>query len=119
VLRVIGAPDDPASRIEHRLGEPAANPYLVMASQWIAGLDGVDRRLDPGLANSDPYAESDGAPLLPQSLGQALDALHADAELREGLGSELIAWYTRIKRQEIQRSDGSHAWEQREYFSHY
>jgi glutamine synthetase len=119
VLRVIGAPDDPASRIEHRLGEPAANPYLVMASQWIAGLDGVDRRLDPGPANSDPYAESDGAPLLPQSLGQALDALHADAELREGLGSELITWYTRIKRQEIQRSDGSQAWEQREYFSHY
>ena len=42
MLRVLGGPDDPASRIENRVGEPAANPYLYIASQLITGLDGVD-----------------------------------------------------------------------------
>ena len=38
----------PRDALENRIGEPAANPYLYMASQILSGLDGVDRKLDPG-----------------------------------------------------------------------
>ncbi|MEO8717978.1 MAG: glutamine synthetase family protein, partial [Burkholderiales bacterium] len=48
MLRVLGGPGDPATRIENRIGEPAANPYLYFASQIHCGLDGVRRKLDPG-----------------------------------------------------------------------
>ena len=49
MLRVLGAMNDPAaSRIENRVGEPSANPYLYIASQLIAGLNGIESKLDPG-----------------------------------------------------------------------
>ena len=47
MLRVLGGPGDAATRIENRLGEPLANPYLYIASQVHAGLDGLQRGLQP------------------------------------------------------------------------
>ena len=47
MIRVLGGPGDPATRLENRVGEPAANPYLYMASQIVTGLDGMKRMLDP------------------------------------------------------------------------
>src|SRR6185369_3845411 len=44
LLRVIGGPGNPATRIENRIGEPAANPYLYFASQVHSGLDGMATR---------------------------------------------------------------------------
>jgi glutamine synthetase len=38
MIRALGAPGDPATRLENRVGEPAANPYLYMTSQVLAGL---------------------------------------------------------------------------------
>ena len=76
MVRVLGGPGDPATRLENRAGEPGANPYLAMAAQIAAGLDGIDRRLDPGPAADAPY-ESD-APLLPRSLMEAIQALRDD-----------------------------------------
>ena len=43
MVRMLGGANDPATRLENRIGEPAANPYLYMASQILAGLDGIDR----------------------------------------------------------------------------
>ena len=43
MIRVLGGAGDPATRLENRIGEPAANPYLYMASQILSGLDGIDR----------------------------------------------------------------------------
>jgi glutamine synthetase len=56
MLRVLGEVGDHASRIENRLGEPSANPYLYIASQIISGLDGIDNSLDPGAPATDPYS---------------------------------------------------------------
>ena len=42
MVRVLGGPGDPATHLENRVGEPAANPYLYMASQIVSGLDGLD-----------------------------------------------------------------------------
>ena len=115
MVRVLGRPGDPASRIENRAGEPGANPYLAMAAQIAAGLDGVDRTLDPGPPTSAPYA--DGAPLLPRDLPGALDALAADDCLRAAFGPGFIDYFTRLKQAEIDRFHLEvTAWEQSEYF---
>jgi glutamine synthetase len=115
MLRVLGGPGDPGTRIENRIGEPAANPYLYFASQIHCGLDGVRRKLDPGAPEPTPYASK--AALLPRSLNEALAALNSDAVLKEGLGPEFVDYYCRIKEAEIARFDAEVSdWEQREYF---
>jgi glutamine synthetase len=121
MVRVIGQPGDPATHLENRVGEPAANPYLYMAAQIHCGLDGIARQTDPGPSADTPYEAS--AALLPRSLGEALDALTTDAALREGFGAGFIDYFAHIKNAEIARfkADGAvqaepTAWEQREYF---
>jgi glutamine synthetase len=115
MLRVIGGAGDPGTRIENRIGEPAANPYLYFASQIHAGLDGIERRLDPGPPEDRPY-ESSG-PLLPRSLAEALAALRADTVLGEALGAGFVDYFCRIKEAEIARFNLEVSeWEQREYF---
>ena len=120
MLRVVGEAHDPATRIENRAGEPAANPYLYLASQIASGLDGLERRLDPGASADTPY---EGAtPLLPRNLPTALAALGADVALGTALGRAFVDYYTLIKQSEIARAgaqaDGPDVsdWEQREYF---
>ena len=67
LVRVQGAPGDANSHIENRMGEPAANPYLYMAANIAAGLDGMRRKADPPPpVEADPYAIE--APMLPTSL---------------------------------------------------
>jgi glutamine synthetase len=115
MCRVLGGPGDPASRIENRLGEPAANPYLYMASQLLAGLDGIARKAAPPASADTPYETP--APALPRSLEAALAALKASACYRDGFGGQFIDYFTHIKDAEIARfqlevSD----WEHREYF---
>lgn len=115
MVRVIGGAGDPGTRLENRVGEPAANPDLYFASQIHAGLDGIARRLEPGPSADRPYEAP--AALLPRSLEEALAALHDDTELVEAFGPKVIDWYTRIKRAEIARFESEVTdWEQREYF---
>jgi glutamine synthetase len=115
MIRVVGRPGDPATRLENRAGEPAANPYLYMAAQIYAGLDGIARDLDPGPSADSPYESA--APPLPKSLPEALAALRADACFREGFGDFFIRYYTLIKEAELARFNAEVSeWEQREYF---
>ena len=115
MLRVLGGHGDPATRIENRVGEPAANPYLYFASQIYSGLDGMARKLDPGPSADTPYDTQ--AAMLPATLAEALAALRGDACLREGLGSAFIDYFCRIKDFEIARFNLEVSeWEQREYF---
>ena len=115
MLRVLSRPGDDASRIENRVGEPAANPYLYMASQILSGLDGMARRLDPGPSADTPYETA--APALPRSLDEALVALRQDSCLREGLGQAFIDCFLHIKEAELARFRLEVSeWEQREYF---
>ncbi len=118
MLRVLGGPGDAATRIENRIGEPCANPYLYIAAQIHAGLDGIARGLRAPPATRAPYA--DEAALLPTSLGAALDALAADAGLSGAFGPELVDALVRAKRSEEARHDQAEdreAWQRREYFS--
>ena len=120
LLRVLGAPQDPATRIENRLGEPMANPYLMIAAQVWAGLDGLQRQLDPGPATHSPYASA--APALPGGLAQALDALAADPTLQQGLGATMATVFDTVKRQELARhaaAEDQLQWQRCEYFARY
>jgi glutamine synthetase len=116
MVRVMGGAGDPATRLENRVGEPAANAYLYLASQIIAGLDGIDRKRDPGPASETPYAAE--APVLPRSLDEALAALDGSACFRAGFGDAFVDYWLHIKRAEIARYQAEVSdWEQREYFA--
>jgi glutamine synthetase len=127
LVRVQGAAGDTSSHVEMRVGEPAANPYLYLASNIAAGLDGIRRGLEPPPpVSADPYAVE--APALPMSLAAAVDALDADGFYRKAFGDSLIAYLVMMKRFEIERYEDALAakpipdgqdvsdWEMREYF---
>ncbi len=115
MVRVLGGTGDPATRLENRIGEPAANPYLYMASQILAGLDGIDRALDPPPPADTPYETQAAA--LPKTLREALDALKEDAFFREKLGWGFVDYYLHIKNAELERFQAEVSdWEHREYF---
>ncbi len=124
MVRVMGAPGDPATHLENRIGEPLANPYLYMASQIYAGLDGMARGLDPGPSADAPYEV--GPQPLPAQLGEALDALAVDDCFRAGFGAGFVDYFVGLKRAEIRRAEAESAepvgaaavtpWEHREYF---
>ena len=116
MVRVVGQPGDAATRLENRVGEPAANPYLYMASQIAAGLDGIATAADPGLSADTPYSAD--APTLPKSLMAAIAALRDNACFRTAFGDPFIDYFIKLKEFEIGRflTDVTD-WEQREYFA--
>jgi glutamine synthetase len=115
MLRVVGGPRDPNTRIENRIGEPAANPYLYFASQIYSGLDGIERRLTLPRSADAPYEAK--ADFLPRTLDEALQHLRSDKTLRDGLGGGFVDYYCRIKEAEIARFNLEVSdWEHREYF---
>jgi glutamine synthetase len=115
MIRVLGGAGEAATRLENRIGEPAANPYLYMASQILSGLDGVDRKLDPGPSADTPYETK--AALLPKSLREAVFALNDDPFFRDTLGAAFVDYYVHIKNAEIERFQAEVSdWEHREYF---
>jgi glutamine synthetase len=130
LVRVQGAPGDTNSHVEMRMGEPAANPYLYMAANIAAGLDGMRRQLDPPPpVDADPYATEN--PMLPTSLADAIGALEKDRFFREAFGDTLVDYLLQMKRSEFGRYEAAIAenplsdaqdvseWEMREYFEFY
>ena len=127
MVRALGGAGDPATRLENRLGEPAANPYLFIVSQIVSGFDGIERKLDPGPQDEDAYAAK--RTKLPTRLTDALDALDRDALFRKRLGDTFINYYVKLKSNEAMRfgqfleqnrlegmPEEPTAWEQNEYF---
>jgi glutamine synthetase len=111
-----------ATRLEVRVGDGSANPYLGIAAVLFAGLDGVRRGLDPGepLAGDAYTAPEDraGAPL-PISLDDALDALEADEVIADAMGRELVGTFVAVKRFELERHRAHVSeWELEEYLHH-
>ncbi|MEU8702823.1 glutamine synthetase family protein [Streptomyces sp. NPDC048680] len=109
-----------ATHVENRIGEPCANPYLLIASQLHAGLEGLLAGLPDALAPR---------PRLPRSLREALDAFRASESAERLLGAPLKACLTKLKECEADRFDAWSAtappealagavteWEHREYF---
>lgn len=115
MLRVLGGAGQKATRIENRVGEPTANPYLYLASQLFSGLDGMRHHIDPGPSADAPYETP--AERLPLSLGDALVCLRADEMLNAQLGKTFVDYLCHIKEAEIARFNLEVSeWEHREYF---
>jgi glutamine synthetase len=126
MIRVLGGSEDPATRLENRMGEPSANPYLYILSQIVAGLDGMDGGLDPGPPDDEPYSAKRA--MLPRSLPAALDALERDSLFRAKVGEVFVDYFLRLKRNEtgrfaqwlkdagVQEGEEPTDWEQSEYF---
>ena len=111
-----------ATRVELRLGDGAANPYLATAAALFAGLDGIKRKLRPpapvaGLIYELPEAEK--MTPLPRSFEAALEALDADDLIKEAMGEELVSTFLEVKNFELDRSHRYVTdWEWREYTHH-
>ena len=94
-------------RFEWRVPDASANPYLATAALIAAGLDGIARGLDPGPACTEDLFQLSlaqirerGIGLLPQSLGEAVNALEADEVICGALGETLSTEFIRLKRAE-------------------
>ena len=111
-----------AARLEIRVGDGAANPYLAIAAVLAAGHDGIARRLDPPAPVAGDAYRADPASVgsrLPGALEEALDALDGDGVLRDALGPQIVDTFLAVKRFEVERhrawvSD----WEIHEYLHH-
>ena len=107
-----------------RLVSARCNPYLALAAYLSAGLDGIERRLEPGEPNLGNLYEADtrimaerGIGILPQSLPEALDAFESDPVLLEGLGP-IAGEFLRLKREEWREYHAQvESWEIRRYLT--
>lgn len=115
LLRVLARGAPGLRRIENRVGEPAANPYLYLASQMATGLAGIAAGMEPPPSVDSPYAAA--ADRLPGSLEAALALLDGSAVLRGAFGDGFVDHFLLIKRAEVARYNQTVTdWEQREYF---
>ncbi len=98
----------PASgRIENRCIDGAANPYLACAVMLAAGLDGIEKKTNPGERNEDNLYQVPEGELrqrnihfLPSTLREACDWLEGDEVVRQALGTEYADYYIDCKREE-------------------
>jgi glutamine synthetase len=95
------------TRVELRMPDPSCNPYLAFAVMLRAGLDGVERELDPGPpVNKNIYKMSHRERRhlrideLPGNLSEALDELEKSALMRETLGDHIFDQFLAAKREE-------------------
>jgi glutamine synthetase len=109
----------PGARMEVRLGDATANPYLAMAAVGAAAYLGLKDKVEPP-AKLEGYGYDPGrADMLPARLTDALDALAADRELCGVLGDYFVTSFLSYKRNEVERFERFVTdWEFREYAYH-
>jgi glutamine synthetase len=108
-----------ATRLELRMPDNACNVYLLLACLLSAGLDGIQRKIDPGppllfdaSKMTDRERVSKGLKLLPRSLHEALAELENDRLFRRTLGEELFEEYLTQRSFEVsQAADQVTKWE--------
>ena len=91
-------------RIECRIGGADLNPYLACAALLAAGLEGVERGLDPGTPISGDLYGAGDVPEVPKSLLEAMAALEGSEMLKAAFGADVVAHYARAARWEIEES---------------
>ncbi len=110
-IRIPFIPNPKARRVEVRFPDSTANPYLTFAALLMAGLDGIENKIDPGKAmdqNLYDLDETEAAkyPHVCRNLEEALDALDKDrAFLRKGgvFTNNVIDAYIALKRKEVEK----------------
>ncbi|WP_062305348.1 type I glutamate--ammonia ligase [Alicyclobacillus sendaiensis] len=116
-----------STRVEVRSPDPSCNPYLAIASLLAAGLDGIERELEPPPpVNRNIYMmteaekEEAGIRSLPSNLNEALDALIRDQVIMDALGEHVLLHFIEAKRIEwnMFRTQVTE-WEREQYFTIY
>jgi len=125
--QMIRVPD--SGRIEVRVVDGLANPYLALTALLAAGIDGIDRNLEPGEPNRENLFDMEvsavrerGITRLPATLAEAAAALAADGVLREAFGKvpggEYVDYYATVKRAEFAEYHAEVSpWEVRRYLT--
>ena len=115
------------TRLELRMPDPAANPYLALAVQLAAGLDGVRRRTEPpepidkniwslSVRDRRRYRIQE----LPRDLGEAISLLKRSALVRDALGAHVFQQFVTLKDREWQEYTAQvHEWEIDKYLAAY
>ena len=109
---LVRIPDGEGLHVEFRAGDNTSNPHLLLAGLLAAGLDGMERGLDPGKpvhADIGHWTDQDVAQeelrFLPRTAREALDAVEADALIMETLGPVIGPAFLRVKRSELEAYD--------------
>jgi glutamine synthetase len=111
VASPVAGAESATANVELKPVDVTANPYLALAAVLAAGMDGMERHLDPGEPTTvDPATLSDeerasrGIYPLPASLDESLDALEGDDVLIEALGEPLVRTHLAVARAQAARA---------------
>ncbi|MAE93335.1 MAG: glutamine synthetase [Deltaproteobacteria bacterium] len=114
-FRVVG--HGSSLRIECRIPGADANPYLVYAALVAAGLDGIEKGLDPGPVFQGNVYEAVGLPQVPASLGEAIELLSESRFARRVFGADVVAHLLHFARTEHAAFGAAVTdWERQRYF---
>jgi len=104
-----------STRVELRLTGADINPYIAMAASLAAGLDGIERGLEPPSPVTDAY-KADAKPL-PRTLDEAVRLLRGSAMARRWLGDDFVNHYAATREWEVRQFDKAVTnWELARYF---
>lgn len=123
----IPAPQGGSTLVELLSPDPTCNPYLALTVLLAAGLEGIAQHIDPPAEFPRNIAAMTSQEIaaarlerLPESLGDALDAMEADPLIRETLGEHIFTRYLQVKRSEwAEYSRQVHDWERERYLALY
>jgi glutamine synthetase len=88
--------------MEFRVPDPSCNPYLAFSATFMAGIDGIRRKIDPGdPTDFNVYERNEGLKRLPRSLNEALDELESDNSYLKPFERDMLESYLEMKRREV------------------
>jgi glutamine synthetase len=114
-FRVVGS--GPSLRIECRIPGADCNPYLCFAAALASGLDGIENKIEPGPAFSGDAYNASSLPCVPMTLRDAAGLFETSPLVREALGGDVVAHYSRFFHVEQEAYDAAVTdWERKRYF---
>jgi glutamine synthetase len=114
-FRIVGSGS--SLRTECRIPGGDANPYLAFAVTLAAGLDGIERELEPPPIFEGNLYEAEDLPQVPHTLGEAIEAAESSELLRKTLGDEVLEHYLHFARTEKRKFDETvTTWERARFF---
>jgi glutamine synthetase len=113
----VSAEDGASARLEHRMGDGAANPYTLVAAVLQAARLGLQHGYPlQAMETGDGLTGQDATVSVASSLGAALDHLQADTVLTQALGAELVANHVFMKRNEVEKTADCDALGARDFY---
>ena len=126
LIRIQGGPGDASTHVENRMSEPAANPYLWLAANIAAGLDGIERGADAAADRGRRPVRRGGGAAAAVARRGGERARRERRSTATAFGDALVDYIVMMKRAEVARyaavggdAEARSDWEMREYFEIY